>query len=118
MSKPIQERYNAVVMRPKGEFFGSVEGPGFRKEIEGLISEGKCNLVLDLSSTTLMDSSGIGLLIESATKLRENGGDLRIAELESKMRNLFLMTRLLGDVFELYDSVEDAVASYSASDEG
>lgn len=112
---PVTEHYHAVVIAPKGEFFGSVHGPQFRGLLSDLRAHGKHNVVLDLSQTTLMDSSGIGVLLEAANDLREEGGDLRLAELETKMRNLFLMTRLLGDVFQTYDTVEEAVASFEAA---
>lgn len=114
MSFPISERYNAVVVAVKGEFFGSVQGRSFRETIAELVEKGRTNVVVDLSEATLMDSSGIGVLIESAETLRAQDGDIRLAELETKMRNLFLMTRLLGDVFQTYSTVDEAVASYEA----
>jgi anti-anti-sigma factor len=60
-----------------------------------------------------MDSSGIGVLLSTADALRQEGGDLRLARAETKMRNLFLMTRLLGEVFTLYPTVEAAVESFA-----
>ncbi len=113
MALPIAERYRAVVITPKGEFFGSVQGRDFRETIDQLVGEGRTNVVLNLGETTLMDSSGIGVLIESAEKLRAKQGDLRLAEMEKKMRNLFLMSRLLGDVFRSYPSVDEAVESFN-----
>ncbi len=115
MSLTQSEHYNAVVVCPKGEFLGSIVGVAFREEIGKLRTNGKKNVVLDLSHTTLMDSSGIGVLIESAEELRDEGGDLRLAELEKKLRNLFLMTRLLGEVFQIFDTVDEAVESFSAT---
>ena len=107
------EHYHAVSIRLKGEFFGSIQGQPFRDAIAKLIEEGKTNIVFDLSQTTLMDSSGIGVLIETVEQLRALDGDLRMAELEAKMRNLFLMTRLLGEVFQIFDTVDEAVESFA-----
>lgn len=115
MAFPITERYNAVVITPKGEFFGSIQGAQFREEMADLRADGKKNFVLDLGETTLMDSSGIGVLIAEAEALRAEGGDLRLARVEARVRNLFLMTRLLGEVFTLYPTVDEAVKSYSES---
>jgi anti-sigma B factor antagonist len=113
MSFPVFERYNAAVVSVSGKFFGSTHGPGFTEKMDELIEEGKKNFVLDLSDATLMDSSGIGVLIATAERVRGMGGDLRLAGVQKKMRNLFLMTRLLGEVFTLYDTVDEAVDSYS-----
>ncbi len=115
MSITTSEQYHAAVIRPKGEFFGSVQGPAFREALAPLRAKGKTNIVVDLSQTTLMDSSGIGVLLEAAEGLRSAGGDLRLAELEKKMRNLFLMTRLLGDVFQIFDTVDEAIESFGSS---
>ena len=115
MSITTSEHYHAVAIRLKGEFFGSIQGKAFRDAVARLREEGKTNIVFDLSRTTLMDSSGVGVLIETAEELRKIEGDLRLAELETKMRNLFLMTRLLGEVFEIFDTVDEAVKSFSAA---
>jgi len=113
MSITTTEHYHAVVVSLKGEFFGSIQGPVFSETLAQLRRDGKTNIVFDLSRTTLMDSSGIGVLIEALKELRSLGGDLRLAELETKMRNLFLMTRLLGEVFEIFDTVDEAVESFA-----
>ncbi len=113
MSISTTEHYHAVVVSLKGEFFGSIQGPAFKEAIAAHRDNGKHNIVFDLSHTTLMDSSGIGVLIETMEALRSKGGDLRLAELEKKMRNLFLMTRLLGDVFKIFDTVDEAVESFA-----
>ncbi|HLT46902.1 MAG TPA: STAS domain-containing protein [Rubricoccaceae bacterium] len=115
MALSISERYNAVVATPKGEFFGSLQGPAFREEMAALRADGKKNVVLDLGETTLMDSSGVGVLIAEAEAFRAEGGDVRLARVEARVRNLFLMTRLLGEVFTLYPTVDEAVQSFSSS---
>jgi anti-sigma B factor antagonist len=115
MALSTSERYNAVVVTPKGDFFGSLQGPPFREALAKLRAEGKKNLVVDLGETTLMDSSGIGVLIAEAEAFRAEGGDVRLARVEARVRNLFLMTRLLGEVFTLYPTVDEAVQSYSNS---
>jgi anti-sigma B factor antagonist len=109
----ISERYHAAVVTPKGEFFGSIQGTAFHDTLYRLREAGKTNIVVDLGETTLMDSSGIGVLLSAADALRQEGGDLRLARAEAKMRNLFLMTRLLGEVFTLYPTVDEAVESFA-----
>jgi anti-anti-sigma factor len=107
------ERYHAAVVEIKGKFFGSRDGAEYQETIQRLLGSGKTQIVLDLSGTELMDSSGIGALIESAQKVRAKGGDIRLAGVEKKMKNLFLMTRLLGEVFQDYETVDEAAQSFS-----
>jgi anti-sigma B factor antagonist len=109
------DHYHATVVSLKGKFLGSVDGDAFRDAINALKEEGKSKLVIDLSETDMIDSTGIGTLISALTSMRNVGGDVRIACLKKRIKNLFLMTRLLGSVFDDYDSVEDAVNSFKES---
>lgn len=112
MNLSTHEHYHAIVVTPKGQFFGSIQGVAFNETVRVLRNEGKHNLIVDLGETTLMDSTGIGVLLSTADGLRQEGGDLRLARAETKLRNLFLMTRLLGEVFTLYRTVEAAIESF------
>ena len=84
MSTTTIEHYHSVAIGLKGELFGSIQGPAFKETINELSESGKNNVVFDLSQTTLMDSSGIGVLIEVAEEMRTKAGDLRLAELEKR----------------------------------
>jgi hypothetical protein len=44
--------------------------------------------------------------------MRKSGGDVRLANMEKRIKNLFVITRLLGPVFDDYESVDDAVKSF------
>lgn len=106
------EQDQVVVIDIKGKFLGSIEGPGFKDTIDRLKQEGKTHVVIDLAQADLMDSSGIGALISALTSMRKAGGDVRLANLKKRIRNIFLMTRLLGQVFKDYDSLDEAVTSF------
>ncbi len=106
------EHYHATVVSIHGRFLGSIEGPTFKQTITDLKDAGKTSLVVDLSPTDFMDSTAIGALIGSLTTLRKAGGDIRLAGMEKRIKNLFLLTRLLGPVFVDYETVAEAVASY------
>ena len=106
------EHDDVVVIDIKGKFLGSIDGPAFKETIDRLKTEGKTHVVVDLAQADLMDSSGIGTLISALTSMRKAGGDVRLANLKKRIRNIFLMTRLLGQVFKDYDSLDEAVASY------
>ena len=112
MSINVQEQYQASVIQIKGKFLGSVDGPELKQKLDDLKESGKTNIVIDLGATDFMDSSGIGALISGLTSMRKAGGDVRLANLEKRIRNLFLITRLLGPVFDDYESVESAVQSF------
>lgn len=112
MSYTTRERYHAHVIKIKGHFLGSLEQANWRRTINTLIADGNTNIVVDLSGTDLMDSSGIGLLIDAAARVREADGDVLLAGLHTRIRNLFVMTRLLGPVFTSYETVGEAVQTF------
>lgn len=112
MSLLKQEHYHAVVIDIRGRFFGSVDGADFMHLIAELFHAGKTRVVVNLSRTDSIDSSGIGTLLAARQKMRAAGGDLRLAGLETRIKALFLMTHLLGAIFDEYPSREEALASY------
>jgi len=59
-------------------------------EIDG----GARNFVLDFGETGQVDSSGLGVLVSLAKKLREVGGELRLANLSGDLKALFEVTKL------------------------
>ena len=109
----VQEEYQAVVFEIKGRFLGSIDGTEFKSSLTSLLEEGKNHFVVDLSKADFMDSSGIGVLIGGLTSTRRAGGDMRLAGMTKRIKNLFLITKLLGSVFVDYDSVADAIESYT-----
>ncbi len=111
------DHYHATVLELKGKFLGSVDGDAFKQTITDLKENGKTKVVVDLSETEMIDSTGIGMLISALTTMRNAGGDVKIAGLKKRIKNLFLMTRLLGPVFDDYDSVDDALESFKDSEE-
>jgi anti-anti-sigma factor len=113
MTYPIEERYFAVVLRIDGFFLGSREGIAFEQHIDDLLAGGKCRIVVDFSRATVLDSTGISTLIRTLRKARAMGGDMRLACLESRVRSLFVTTRLLTNVFDAYSTVEEAVESFA-----
>ncbi|NND70355.1 MAG: STAS domain-containing protein [Rhodothermales bacterium] len=99
----------------KGKFLGAKEGEAFKEAVNSLRDSGTKYAVLDLSGADLMDSTGIGLTIRTLSTLQAAGGDVVIAALNARIKNLFLMTRLLGTVFKDYETVDEAVASFGVT---
>ena len=69
-------------------------------------------VVLDLSQMIHIDSSGLGLLVRFLQKATEKGGSVKIASLQAHPRVVFDITKAYR-VFEIYDSVEAAVAAFA-----
>ena len=74
------------------------------EELEG----GERKFVVDFANTGYIDSSGLGVLVSLSKKIREQGGELRLASLNEDLRTLFELTKL-DTLFKIADSREEAL---------
>ncbi len=73
-------------------------------------------LVLDLSETTYLDSTGVRLLFELTQRLHARRRQLRLVVTDAALvRRVILLTKLDEQV-PLHDSVEDALAALQSPD--
>lgn len=97
------------------ELRGSLVGDGdtdeLRSAVADLLEQGIRRAVIDLRRVNYVNSAGIGAIIAAHTTFRRNGGDLRLAGLADNVQSILVITRLI-DVFEVHDSVDEAVASF------
>ena len=107
-----EERYNAVVLQLKGDVMGGPDGSKLHDALRELKESGQKNVVIDLSKVRFMNSSGLGMLIGGLATMRNAGGDLRLANATDRIQSLLMIAKLL-TVFKHYDSVDEAVDSYT-----
>jgi anti-sigma B factor antagonist len=83
--------------------------PEFKARMAGPIDEGRSQLVVDLSRTTFIDSSSLGVLIGAHRRLKLRGGSLVVVCGEEALVKTFQITGLDG-VFTIVDSLDAALA--------
>jgi len=83
-----------------------------RDTTRGLISQGKKQLLLNLSQVPHMDSSGIAELVSAFTAARREGGDVKLLNLTKKVRDTVEIVNL-GGIFELFDDEGAAIRSFA-----
>ena len=106
-----KEQAGVVVLVPKGKIMGGPDAGAVKERLHQLIDDGKKKVVVELGGVSWMNSSGRGILIGGLTTMRNNGGDLKLANTTDKVQNLLMVTKLI-TIFESFDTVEEAVASY------
>jgi anti-sigma B factor antagonist len=88
---------------------------GNRQELKTLIQDGldrgERKFLIDCSQTGYIDSSGLGVLVSLAKRVRELGGELRIAGLNEDLRSLFELTKL-DSLFHIAPTAEEALAGF------
>ncbi len=97
------------VVTPVGEIDAHT-APGLREQLIGQLADASLrHLVVDLSRTTFLDSSALGVLIGALKRMRERGGRLDVVQPPLAVRRIFEVTAL-DRVLDLRDSLEDAFA--------
>ncbi len=88
---------------------------GNRQELKQKVLEeledGARKVVVDFTNTGYIDSSGLGVLVSLSKKIREQGGELRLAGLNDDLRTLFELTKL-DTLFEIADTREEALENF------
>jgi anti-sigma B factor antagonist len=104
----IQERGNACAIKVKGPFKSPDSVRDFDKAVETTISSGHINLVLDLSAMPMIDSSGIGAVVNALRRTRQMGGDVKLVDPSPFAQKTFKMVGILS-LFQVYATTDEAL---------
>ena len=102
---------DVTVIAISGRLWGEPEGESLSEFLSDLKGKGVRNIVIDMKGILLINSSGLGSLIAGMKGFREVGGDTKLANANERIQSILKITRL-NQIFNTYDSREDAVASF------
>jgi len=100
-----------IVIELEGNVLGGPDATALNDTLHQLIDKRKKKILLDISQVRTMNSSGLSMLINALTTVRNAGGDLKIAAASKKIESLLVITKLT-TVFELYPTVKQAINSF------
>jgi anti-sigma B factor antagonist len=107
MSFQVNREGNVTVVDVEGQLI-----VGNRQELKQKVLEelegGERTFVIDFENTGYIDSSGLGVLVSLSKKIREQGGELRLAGLNEDLRTLFELTKL-DTLFKIADTRSEAL---------
>ena len=82
-----------------------------KQKVLDAIETGARKFVVDFTRTGYIDSSGLGVLVSLSKKIREQGGELRLAGLNEDLQTLFELTKL-DTLFSITRTAEEALAAF------
>jgi anti-sigma B factor antagonist len=82
-----------------------------KQQVIDALDGGARKFVVDFSRTGYIDSSGLGVLVSLSKKIREHGGDLRLAGLNEDLQTLFELTKL-DTLFAITRTTQEALAAF------
>ena len=101
---------DVVVLELQGKIVGGGDANALNEAVHQDLDRGKNQFVVDLTQVDMINSSGLGLLIGALTAVRNQNGDIKLANVSEKIQNLLKITKL-DNVFGIYPNVAQAVAS-------
>jgi anti-anti-sigma factor len=93
-----------------------LEAASFKKYLENDINLGYNIIIIDLSNCNSLDSAFIGVMVVTLKQLMRLGGSIKIVKPGMFSKSLLNLTGTI-EIFELYDSLDCAIASISISSE-
>ena len=88
------------------------EGSGTLRDIVAEVSgKGNKSILLNMADVTYIDSAGLGEMVGSYTSVTNKGGQLKMVNLQNKVKDLMQITKL-HTVFHVFEAEDEAIASY------
>lgn len=109
----VEERMGDVIVEIVNVERASVnEANELKEKLNDAMDDGYKKIIVDLSECDFVDSSFLGVLVNSLKKLVKLGGDLKLVGFRPAVRSMFELTRLFR-VFESFGNLQEAVKSYT-----
>jgi len=88
------------------------EGTGILRDVvHDLVGKGYSNILLNLAAVRHIDSAGVGELMSCFTSIRNQGGHLKLMNLNKNVHNLLQITKLY-TIFEIEEDESTAIKSF------
>ncbi|MCS6883956.1 MAG: STAS domain-containing protein [Acidobacteriota bacterium] len=100
-----------TVLDVEGKLSGGENYSSLSEKLSELLMRGEALFVINLSRVVNADSTGIGELILCLRRVKERGGDLKLASPSQKLESLMRITNL-ERIFEIYPSEQSALRSF------
>ena len=84
--------------------------PRLREALINLVGEGQAQIIVDLSTTEFLDSTGLGAIVTGLKRVRAKDGDMRVVCTSPRVCKVFEITSL-DRVIPLYASLDEACAA-------
>jgi len=84
---------DVTVLTPVGRLSLGRETQAFDAAVADALAKGERKVVLDLGDVAYVDSAGLGVILSAASRLKQAGGQMRLANVGSRVMQVLKMTR-------------------------
>jgi len=114
MNREKQIIRDVVLLPLEGKLMGGSETNLISNKLKELLEKGYNKIVLDFNEVDWINSLATGSLIKWFFIVRENGGDLRIANTNHRVYQILTITKIL-TVIKTFESPQEAINSFCCS---
>ena len=82
-----------------------------RDLLREMVGKGQKKILLNLGEVSYIDSSGIGELVSGFTTVTNSGGELKLLNLNKRVKDLLQITKLY-TVFDVHEDEAGAIRSF------
>jgi anti-sigma B factor antagonist len=83
-----------------------------RETLRDMVSKNQKKILLNLGDVSYIDSSGIGELVSGFTTVTNSGGQLKLLNLNKRVKDLLQITKLY-TVFDVHEDEAGAIRSFA-----
>lgn len=104
---------SVTVLAMQGSIHCGPECARLEREVDEMIAARQTFVIFDMAGVTHADSAAIGTIVRCLTKLKNAGGGLRIAAIQSMLDYSLKLTKV-NKVIEIFPTVDQAAVGFSA----
>jgi anti-sigma B factor antagonist len=108
---PIDDQRHVLAVRGEIDLFTA---PELKQVLAESIEAGRIRIIVDLTETTFLDSTALGVLIGAVKRLRSREGALAIVNTDENISKTFEITGL-DQIFTILPTREEAVEAVGAA---
>lgn len=82
--------------------------------LERIINDSCYQIAVDLSDVTYISSAGWGIFISEIKRIRNNGGDIKLAAMMPEVREVFDLLEF-NNILKPYSSKEEAIQAFDSA---
>jgi anti-sigma B factor antagonist len=110
MDLDIKQSGNVCTLKLKGQFKSGEPVNQFDRAVQSALAAGHTCLILDLEAMPVVDSSGIGSIVNALRQSKKLGGDTKLVNPSPFAEKTFRMVGILS-LFAVYKSEAEALTA-------
>ena len=108
-----REEGGVVILDLSGQIDGGPDSEKMQNTIKRNLAKGKKSYILNMHEVRWLNSLGAGVMIASYASAKREDASLKLVSVTERVTTVLKTCGLIPEVFEVYESIEDAIKSFS-----